>query len=151
MDGPRLIFQDYCVIKGDEYALVQIREPERPALVVGEEGVMMEVEMDNYNVTLIITQDPARSLDPDSELLKLKFFVVLTRLRDFHPKRTLEKKFGDFRSGSASHHSHSGRGPVRRVCAAQCVCAAGVLIACTFRGSMCDVRLSECLPPESLR
>ena len=107
----QISFQDYCFIKGDEYALVQIREPDRPA-VLGEgatqEGVAAEVELDGYNVTLIITQDPARSLDLDNELLKLKFFVVLTRLRDFHPKRTLEKKFGDFRSGSTSHQSHAG-------------------------------------------
>lgn len=107
----QIYFQDYCFIKGDEYALVQVREPDRPA-VLGEgatqEGAAAEVELDGYNVTLIITQDPARSLDLDNELLKLKFFVVLTRLRDFHPKRTLEKKFGDFRSGSTSHQSHSG-------------------------------------------
>ena len=81
-------------------------------MVVGEgatqEGAAAEVELDGYNVTLIITQDPARSLDLDNQLLKLKFFVVLTRLRDFHPKRTLEKKFGDFRLGSTSHQSHSG-------------------------------------------
>ncbi|KAK7100732.1 hypothetical protein V1264_023626 [Littorina saxatilis] len=111
---PSDVFEpDYCCIKGDEFALVQIREPDRPSLEAQAgtlEGAAAEVELDGYNVTLIISQDALRglaSVDAGKELLKLNFFVVLTRLRDFHPKRTLEKKFGDFRCVSTNQQSHS--------------------------------------------
>jgi hypothetical protein len=96
-------------VKKDEYALVQICDADK-APVEGDDTTAADLELDGYNVTLIITEDISRLLDSEhSELLKLNYFVVLTRLRDFHPKKTLEKKFGDFRTcASASGHSHSG-------------------------------------------
>ncbi|XP_076462664.1 KICSTOR complex protein SZT2-like isoform X2 [Babylonia areolata] len=122
-----VVESDYCFIKQDEFALVQIREPDVPGRVGGEglaPGAQRseetaavvavvagsaDVELDGYNVTLIITQDGARGLTAagvgeggEAEVLRLKFFVVLTRLKDIHPKRTLEKKFGDFRTSSSA-------------------------------------------------
>ena len=106
--------QDYCVVKGDEYALVQIFEADRVSVeAYGDDSTVAEVELDGYNVTLIITEDKVKGItmttsDSQHEPLRLNYFVVLTRIRDFHPKQSLEKKFGDFRSGHSSHASHSG-------------------------------------------
>ncbi|KAL8610620.1 hypothetical protein ACOMHN_006339 [Nucella lapillus] len=110
-----VVESDFCFIKQDDFALVQIRKPDLPERQEAEErrhleGVVADVELDGYNVTLIITQESARTLtitETDSDLLRLNFFVVLTRLRGIHPKRTLEKKFGDFRSsGTLVVQSH---------------------------------------------
>lgn len=100
--------QDYCYIKGDEFALVQtcILQPTHM-----EEGVNVEEERDAYNMALIITHDIKHSLpsqEMDLMMLRIKFYVVLTRQRDCHPKRTLEKKFGDFRQGSQGHLASGG-------------------------------------------
>ncbi|XP_025109017.1 KICSTOR complex protein SZT2-like isoform X3 [Pomacea canaliculata] len=99
---------DYCYIKGDEFALVQtcILQPTHM-----EEGVNVEEERDAYNMALIITHDIKHSLpsqEMDLMMLRIKFYVVLTRQRDCHPKRTLEKKFGDFRQGSQGHLASGG-------------------------------------------
>lgn len=100
---------DYYYVKGDEFALVQthILQPSQDGSIIFE-GPLRDYtdSQEVYNMALVVTQDTARSLvTTETQSMTMKFFVVLTRQRDCHPKRTLEKKFADFRSGILANYN----------------------------------------------
>nr|KAG5703226.1 hypothetical protein BaRGS_034137 [Batillaria attramentaria] len=68
---------------------------------------LRDFEGEVYNMALVVTQDTSHRGQKDE--LKIRFLVVLTRQRDCHPKRTLEKKFGDLRSGIFLTSSQTGK------------------------------------------
>ncbi|XP_067679134.1 KICSTOR complex protein SZT2-like [Haliotis asinina] len=89
---------EYIFVKADEFALVRHKKLKRDTTDV----TGMEVS-DEYDVGLVIVHDNPRGLlQPEGELmvLKLKFFVVLTRRKDCFPLRSLDKKIGEFRSAA---------------------------------------------------
>ncbi|XP_071119812.1 KICSTOR complex protein SZT2-like [Haliotis cracherodii] len=89
---------EYIFVKADEFALVRHKKLKRDTKdVTGMEA------SDEYDVGLVIIHDNPRGLlQPEGELmvLKLKFFVVLTRRKDCFPLRSLDKKIGEFRSAA---------------------------------------------------
>ncbi len=83
-------------MKADEFALVRHKRLTRDTTdVSGTEA------SDEYDVGLVIIHDnPKGLLQSEAELmvLKLKFFIVLTRRKDCFPMKSLDKKIGEFRS-----------------------------------------------------
>ena len=107
VDISSILLQDYIFVKADEYALVSHKKLQKESR---REGEVTRDDKDEYDVGLVITHDnPKGILQSESEVmtLRLKYFIILTRSRDCFPMKTLEKKFGEFRSTLTRTSSHS--------------------------------------------
>ena len=109
-----------------QFAMVQTWKLDRPIVPEMDSSVLGAANGD-YDVTIIIRElnddvNGHHDASSSGHALRLSFFVILTSIRDVHPRLKLEEKFGDLLTfGSCETVATAGHSTVLFYCFC-CLC-----------------------------